>query len=167
MIFFFIFLYTLLFIEYSFPPTVKVIFFIIFYLYLVYLFSQKQNLIEHVRCVHDNKMDQIPCCYCEDKFVELKDLKAHSISAHQGRKCFYCSVCNSVFSQIKDLHVHVAFAHMTKLQNGIQSETARILFTVAAHDEAVATQAATSGRIIEKARKCEIWTGFCAQHRRA
>ena len=43
MIIFFIFLYTLLFIEYSFPPTVKVIFFIIFYLYLVYLFSQKQN----------------------------------------------------------------------------------------------------------------------------
>ena len=48
----------------------------------------------------DNKMDEIPCCYCEDTFFELKDLKAHSISAHQGRKCFYCSVCNTVFSQI-------------------------------------------------------------------
>ena len=85
-------------------------------------FSQKQNLIEHVRSVHDNKMDQIQCCYCEDTFFRLQDLKAHSVTSHQGRKCFYCSVCDTVFSQIKDLHVHVAFAHMTKLQNGIQSE---------------------------------------------
>ena len=100
-----------------------------------YTFVQKQSLMKHVRSEHDdkmdeipcrsehdNKMDEIPCCYCEDTFFELKDLKAHSISDHNGRKCFYCSVCNSVFSQIKDLHVHVAFAHMTKLQNGIQTE---------------------------------------------
>ena len=87
-----------------------------------YTFVQKQSLMKHVRSEHDNKMDQIPCCYCEDKFFELKDLKAHSISAHEGRKCFYCSECNSIFSQIKELHVHVAFAHMTQVKNGIQSE---------------------------------------------
>ena len=34
----------------------------------------------------DNKMDEIPCCYCEDKFFEFKVLNSISNFGMQGSK---------------------------------------------------------------------------------
>ena len=71
--------------------------------------SQKQNLLHHIRCVHE-KLKLHTCQECSATFLSKAHLQEHENSVHDGIK-YKCEVCNKFISTKSHLRRHMRDMH--------------------------------------------------------
>ncbi|CAK6972999.1 zinc finger protein 208-like [Scomber scombrus] len=67
-------------------------------------FSEKQQLEEHLKQVHESEK-QFPCTHCGRRFSCVQKQKEHE-AGHEGLKPYQCSQCDKGFQTLKGLENH-------------------------------------------------------------
>ena len=73
-------------------------------------YPRKQNLVEHIRSVHDKIVDDFRCQFCEKGFWAKRILRRHIQMVHEKRKFKY-EKCPKECSEKHKLDIHIRFAH--------------------------------------------------------
>jgi len=72
------------------------------------VFSQRFNLLKHIRIKHEDV--RYPCSQCDYKATQQSHLKRHMESLHEGLK-YPCSQCDYKANQQTQLKIHIESVH--------------------------------------------------------
>jgi KRAB domain-containing zinc finger protein len=73
-------------------------------------FSEKGNLVIHVKTYHSKNPLPFKCDFCDKSFVNLSRLTSHKWS-HSEEKRFPCNVCDMKFKSIMGRKIHLKSKH--------------------------------------------------------
>ena len=73
-----------------------------------------------------DEIEKVNCDQCGEKFVSKRELKAHILSVHEGKKVYGCSICKACFTDGGKMKRHMISAHGKEHQNFKPKELLRM-----------------------------------------
>ena len=73
-----------------------------------------------------DEIEKINCDQCGEKFLSKRELKAHILSVHEGKKVYRCSICQACFAAGGKMKRHMISDHGKEHQNFKPKELLRM-----------------------------------------